>query len=471
MHPFQIIPNEEVDAIHEATLRILGEVGVVLTHPAARAVLTGAGATVREDRVLLPTDTVENALAVCPDSVTLRGRGGAAITLGDGTLHWHNLGGARDVYDPTADDRRPASLTDLRESTILLDAMDRVTSVTPLYTPCDVPGHLMSLAMYRHAMPHTTKPLQGPGVTNAREVGYALRMAEVIGPPGEFLSLAVSPVSPLTFPDDGVEAMMAIAEHGVPFGPLPCPTAGTTAPMSLAGALAQQNAENLTAIVLAQLVHPGLPIIYCGRLAVMEPRTGGILSTVEVGLLSAGTVQLGHRYHLPVNVYGFSTNAYMPDVQNGAERAFNALLPALAGADELSGIGELGAGTISSSVQIVLDNEIAGSVGRAVRGFAVDADTLAVEVIGRVMDGPRNFLAEKHTALMLRAGELFHTRLAERRAWEAWDRAGREGMVERAHAEVNRLLAEHEVPPLAAEQERALDAIMQAADADLRAAI
>lgn len=471
MHPFQIISNEEVDAIHEATLRILGEVGGVLTHPAARAVLTGAGAAVRGDRVLLPPETVEKALAACPDSVTLRGRGGEAVTLGDGTLHWHNLGGARDVYDPTADDRRPASLADLRESTILLDAMDRVTSVTPLYTPCDVPGHLMSLAMYRHAMPHTTKPLQGPGVTNAREVGYALRMAEVIGPPGEVLSLAVSPVSPLTFPDDGVEAMMAIAEHGVPFGPLPCPTAGTTAPMSLAGALVQQNAENLAAIVLAQLVHPGLPIIYCGRLAVMEPRTGGILSTVEIGLLSAGTVQLGHRYHLPVNVYGFSTNAYMPDVQNGAERAFNALLPALAGADELSGIGELGAGTISSSVQIVLDNEIAGSVERAVRGFVVDADTLAVEVIGRVMDGPRNFLAEKHTALMLRAGELFHTRLAERRAWEAWDRADREGMVERAHAEVNRLLAEHEVPPLAAEQERALDAIMQAADGDLRAAI
>jgi trimethylamine--corrinoid protein Co-methyltransferase len=468
MYPFQIISDDEVDAIHTATLRILGEVGIVLSHPAAREVMAGAGAVVQGDRVLLPPDGVMKALAACTDKVVVRGRGGAQITLGDGTLHWHNLGGARDVYDQATGERRPATLADVRESTILLDAMDRATSITPLYTPRDVPGHLMSLAMYRHAIAHTTKPLQGPGVTNAKEAAYAIRMAEVIGPPKEVLSLAVSPVSPLTFPDAAAEAIIAIAQEGIPFGPLPCPTAGTTAPLSLAGALAQQNAENLAAIVLAQLVHPGLPVVYCGRLAVMEPHTGGISSSVENGMLSAGTVRLGHRYHLPVNVYGFSTNAYPPDVQNGYERALNALLPALAGADELSGIGELGAGVISSNAQIVMDNEIAGSVARAVRGFAVDADSLAVEVVGRVMDGARNFLAEKHTAHTLRAGELFQTRLAERGAWESWERGGCKGMAERAQAEAVRILAEHEVPPLTAEQERALDAIMQAADEDLR---
>jgi trimethylamine--corrinoid protein Co-methyltransferase len=467
MRAFQIISDDEVEAIHEATLRILGEVGVVLTHQAARTVLTDAGAVVKGDRVMMPPDTVEAALAGCVERVAVRGRGGTTITLGDGTLHWHNLGGARDVYDPATDDRRPATLADLRESTLLLDAMDRITSITPLYTPRDVPGHLMSLAMYRHAMPHTTKPLQGPGVVNAKEVGYAIRMAEVIGPPTEVLSLAVSPVSPLTFPDDAAEAIIAIAQAGIPFGPLPCPTAGTTAPMSLAGALAQQSAENLAAIVLAECVHPGLPVVYCGRLAVMEPRTGGILSSIEIGMLSAGTVQLGHRYNLPVNVYGFTTNAYTPEVQNGAERAFNALLPALAGADELSGVGEFGAGVISSHVQIVIDNELAGSVERAVRGFAVDADSLAVEVVGSVMDGARNYLAERHTALTLRAGGLFQTRLAERGAWEQWDREGREGMTERALDEVVRILAEHEVPPLTGDQERTLDAIMQAADGDL----
>jgi len=84
------------------------------------------------------------------------------------------------------------------------------------------------------------------------------------------------------------------------------PHAGTTAPFSIAGAIAQQNAEVLAALVLAQLVHPGIPMIYCGRLAMMEPRTGlSVWGGVEMGMASAGTVQIGHHYKLPVNVYGF----------------------------------------------------------------------------------------------------------------------------------------------------------------------
>jgi trimethylamine--corrinoid protein Co-methyltransferase len=135
--------------------------------------------------------------------------------------------------------------------------------------------------------------------------------------------------------------------------------------MFIAGALAQQNAEVLAALVLAQLVRPGLPMIYCGRLAMMEPRTGlSVWGGAELGLASAATVQLGHRYGLPVNVYGFSTNAHSHDVQDGFERGLNAILPALAGADELSGIGEMEAGVMGSYAQMVIDNELAGSVLR-----------------------------------------------------------------------------------------------------------
>ncbi len=185
-------------------------------------------------------------------------------------------------------------------------------------------------------------------------------MAEVIGPPRKYLSLSVSPVSPLTFPHDAAAAIMEIARQGVPFAPLPCPTAGTTAPFTLAGALAQQNAEVLASIVLAQVVHPGLPIIYCGRLAMMEPRTGlSVWGGVELGLASAATVQIGHRYGLPVNVYGLSTNSHSLDIQNGFERSLNAAIPALAGADELSGIGEMEAGVMGSYAQMVCDSEIA----------------------------------------------------------------------------------------------------------------
>jgi trimethylamine--corrinoid protein Co-methyltransferase len=293
-------------------------------------------------------------------------------------------------------------------------------------------------------------------------------MAALIGPPSEVLSLGISPISPLFFPDDVVEAILETARLAIPLSPLPCPTAGATAPMSLAGALAQQNAEVLASVVLAQLVRPGLPVIYAGRLAALEPRTGvSVWGGVELGLVSAATVQLAHRYGLPVNVYGLSTNSNVLDLQNGYERALNAVIPAVAGADELSGIGEMAAGVLGSYAQMVLDNEIASSVRRLRRGVKVDDDTLALDVIAAVMEGSRNYLDQRHTARHLRAGELLFTHLAERRAWEEWARSGREEMAGHAQAEAERLLAEHEVPPLGDERERELDEIMKEAESEL----
>jgi trimethylamine--corrinoid protein Co-methyltransferase len=468
MNLWKVISDEDVDAIHEATLRVLSEVGIILDHTGIKGRLSDSGASISNDRVLLPPEMVEKSIEACVKTVTTRGRGGQEVTLGDGNLHWHNVGGARDVYDPISGQARPATIQDVRDSTTLLDALDQATTITPFFTPQDVPGELMSLAMYRYALPHTTKPLQGPGVQTAREVKYAVDMAEVIGPVKEVLTMSVSPVSPLTFPADLVESMVEIARYRIPFGPLPCPTAGTTAPLSLAGALTQQNSEVLASIVIVQAINPGLPVIYCGRLAMMEPRSGiSVWGGVELGIASAATVQIGHKYGLPVNVYGLSTNAHALEIQSGYERALNAILPALAGADELSGIGEMSAGVMGSYAQMVCDNDIAAGVNRVVRGFSVNDDSLAVDVIRDVMDDQRNFMAQRHIVRYLRSGEILHNTLGIRRPFEEWKREGRDGLAENAQIEAERLLREHEVPPLTNDQEIELDSIMQAAENEL----
>jgi trimethylamine---corrinoid protein Co-methyltransferase len=460
-----------VESIHRATLRILEATGILLTQPEAREILAGQGARIRGERVELPPDVVESALAHCPRQATIRGRDGQPVTFGEGQLHWHNLGGAAQVYEPGSGRCRAATLQDVRDSTRLLDALPNVSTITPFFTPQEVWGPLMSLSMYRHALPHSTKPIQGPGTQTPAEVRYTARMASVIGPPVEVLSLGISPLSPLILPDDVAGAIIETARLGITFGPLPCPTAGATAPMSMAGALAQQNAEVLAAIVLAQAVKPGLPVIYCGRLAMMEPRTGvSVWGGVELGLVSAATVTLAHYYGLPVNVYGFSTNSHSLDLQSGYERALNAIAPALAGADELSGIGEMAAGVAGSYAQMVCDDEIAATVGRLVRGFAVDDDALALELIDQVSRGSHNYLDRRHTVRYLRAGEVLSTHLAERRPYQEWQRSGAQLMAGRAQAEARRLLAEHQVPPLTAEQEQELDDIMAEAARELGAA-
>ncbi len=458
----------EVESIHQASLKILAEIGVVLTESKARQLLYAVGAKIQQKQVLLPPGLVETCIKQAGKHVIIRGRSGMVKTLADGNLYFHNLGGAPNVYDPASGKRRQATLRDVRDATRLLDALANCHTITPFFTPTDVPGGIMSLAMYRHALPYTLKPLQGPGVQNSAEVRYAVKMAEVVGSPEEMLTLSLSPVSPLAIPDHEAEAIIEIAKSGIPFGPLPCPTAGTTAPFSIAGAIAQQNAEILAALVLAQLVRPGLPMIYCGRLAMMEPRTGlSVWGGVELGMASAGTVQVGHSYGLPVNVYGFSTNAHILDAQNGFERALNAILPALAGADELSGIGEMEAGVMGSFAQMVADNEFAGSILRARKGLGAQADELAVDVIAAVMANTRNFLGQKHTMKYLKSGEVFITRLAERSSWETWEMGGRQGLPERAQAEAERILRDHQVAPLEAAQERELDAILSAAEHEL----
>jgi len=274
--------------------------------------------------------------------------------------------------------------------------------------------------------------------------------------------VGISPISPLTFPDDIAEAMLEAARLGMILGPLPCPILGATSPMSIAGGLTQQNAEVLAAVVLAQLAQPGLPIIYKGRLSVMDARTGlSVWGNPEIGLISAATVEIGHHYGLPVDVYGLSTNAHTSDIQSGYERTLNALVPVLAGADEISGVGEMEGGVTSSLAQMVIDDEILSSVGRIRRGFEVDGEALAVEVIGEVMGSSCNFLAEKHTVRYLRRGEVLQPRLAGRENWAEWEAAGRRGLLERAEEKALELLASHEAPPLSEEQQAALREVIR----------
>ena len=462
--PFPFLQEEEVKQIHEATLRVLSDVGVVLDDDEGRTLLLDHGAALEKDRVRLPAELVESCLKRCPARVLIRGRNGQAI-LGDGALHVHNLGGARDVLDCPGGTLRPATSQDVATSARLLDALENVTSVTPLYTPRDVPSEMMALTMFEQTARNTLKPLSGPGVTSVRDVRLLHEMIQVILGDPPAVTLSASPVSPLNFCGEVVPVILEIARSRIPLGPLPCPNVGATAPMSLAGALVLQNAEVLACIALAQLISPGLPIVYCGRLSVLNMRSGApIWGNPEVGILSAATVQLGHIYGLPVNVYGLAGSGFSPDMQSGYERAINALAPALAGADELSGVGEMAGGIYSANFQMVIDDEIFGMVRRVRRGFEVNPDSLAVDVIAHAMQGGRNFLAEQHSRKYLRQGEIWQSRLGvPESSWEQWYYSGAKTILERAQAEAERLLVTHQVPPLPDEQSRELDAILNSA--------
>lgn len=465
MQPLKFLSDDEVKAMHEATLQVMSEVGIIWTHQPSLDILLDAGCTIKNNRVLMPPDLVMDSVAKANKRPKIRGRNGTVNELGGGDLYFHNLGGARDVFDARTGTRRAATNEDCVNAIRLLDALPNCNNITPFFTPPDVENEMMALHMFRHALSNTSKPVQGPGIQFGHEVKYAVEMAAVIGIEPHELTLSLSPVSPLTMHDVAAQAIMDMAEAGVIHANLPAPTGGATSPMTITGSLVQQNAETLAPLVLAQILNPGCGVVYCGRLGMLEPRTGLIWAGVELGISSAATVQLGHYYGFAVNVYGFSTNAHTLDAQNAFERGLNASLPALAGADELSGIGEMEAGVMGSFAQMVLDNELAKSVHRQRQGLSADAEHLAVEIIGNVMDTNRNYLASKHTLKHLRAGEMALIKFAERNSWDTWeDKMGRKQMADYAIDEAERILREHQPEPLDPAQEAELDRILAAAE-------
>jgi len=117
MTPWKVLNSDDIESIHQATLHVLSEVGIILSHQEFREKLVDAGASIKEERVLLPPEMVESAIESCGKTVTIRGRNEQTANLGDGTLHWHNVGGARDVYDPRSGKSRRATIQDVRDST------------------------------------------------------------------------------------------------------------------------------------------------------------------------------------------------------------------------------------------------------------------------------------------------------------------------------------------------------------------
>jgi len=193
-------------------------------------------------------------------------------------------------------------------------------------------------------------------------------------------------------------------------------------------------------------------------------RTGNALfGAPEGGLLAAAISQIGTElYGIPPQAIGLDSDGFSFG-DSMFQKAQNLAFQAMAGGKLIIGAGCVEATMALSPIQLVVDDELMAIARRWVRGIVVDDETLAVDAIDRV--GPRgDFLADDLTIAYLRSGELLDTELFERGSREAWEAKGGRTLEQRAADTARRILAEHEVPPLPAEVERELDAIVARAD-------
>jgi trimethylamine--corrinoid protein Co-methyltransferase len=473
-------PEADLDAIHEATLRLLAEVGVVFPEAEAQALLAAAGAGVDPDTgvVRLPPRLVEDALAAAPRDVLLAGRDAARDVLCDGgDVHLTLDGTGAYTLDHRTGERRASTMQDLADASLVADAAEEVGVVWNIVSAADAPPNTQVLDELATCLAHTGKHVQGE-VQRADEVPYVMEMLAAAAESGRwdaarpFFSIVYCPVPPLQHEPEMLGAGIALAREGVPMCVYSMGLAGATAPITLAGAVMQANAEILSAIVLFQLVRPGLGCIYVADTGVLDMRAGLYAAAPpESVLVTQAMVGLARRYDLPVMATGFTGDANEFSFMSGSDAGMTALTSSLMGPDLLCGAGMHDGAQMLSLPKILLDCELFRQCRRVRAGMTVDEGHLMADVVAAVGPGG-HYLRARETRQFLRRGELHVPRLLLREQYESWS-AERVGQtrpspeVERAVAAVEEILATHRPKPLPAGAEERIAAAIAAAGRDL----
>ena len=224
----------------------------------------------------------------------------------------------------------------------------------------------------------------------------------------------------------------------------------------MAGCLAQQHAEVLASFVIAGATRPGTPVMYCSRINPLDLRRAvSSWGGPEVGIASAAATQLAHRIGFTCDAYGLCTSASVLDPAYAYQRMANAMIPALAGTDILSGVGNLDSGLAGCLEAAVIDDEMIGLIKHIVRGYEVTPETLAFDVMREVIPQRRHVPGgHAHRARDAQGRDLG----AQAGRFDRRPRPGERGGARRV--QVTEILRRHEVAPLPDDVLRHLDEIV-----------
>jgi trimethylamine--corrinoid protein Co-methyltransferase len=468
----EVLSADELGDIQSATLHVLEHVGVAFPSERALRIFAEHGAQVETDSqvVRLPPDLVLEAMSHAPRSYLLSGRHEGTDLLLDGTESFFGTDGCgTDTVDFETGERRPSTKADVARMARVADALSSIAFYWPMVSAQDY-GRMAPLHELDASFRNTVKHVQTETVMGAKPAQYAVRMAEAIaGDKGRMrarppLSVCICTIAPLGQDKHGIEAGMVYAQAGIPVGFMSMPTMGSTAPAATGGALVVGNAELVSALVLMQLVAPGAPVFYSLCASVMDPRTADYMVGIpEKYLCNTAAAQLGHDWGVPVLAGAFAMDSPEPaSWQLGRDSVYTALMVALAGADMAEGLGMVEASTLLVPEQIIFDDEIYHSHRILADGIDSSAKGLALDVIAAVGPGG-HFLGQTHTRDRVHdiwIPELTHPRVP----------LGGEsppGVRQRARAQLDKILADHQPEPLEETVKAELQAILDAATRDL----
>jgi len=457
--PLEILTQEQLDAIHRGTLEVLWVTGVRMEHKRALQLLEKNGCRVdyQNGRAYFPPGLVEDCLRRAPSSFPARARDpGNTLMLGGDTLYFAPAPGQMDTWEP-----RTATRKEYYDGVKVLDALSTLhffTTYTPYFGFQGVPpcmGMLESLA----ARVRNSSKFVVAGHSNNSEI-FAISMAQALGI--EVIGTCTA-APPLTFYQDAIDSAFRLAEAGMPVRVVGAPVMGGSAPATVAGSMVSNLAEVMAALVLVQLIRPGARVLVLDFAMPMNMKTGApAFGSMEVCMHIAAFNQIFRKYGVPTyNADGYP-GSKMPDYQSGYEKAFRALTTGLSGGSARPLHGGVYGELSHHPVQAILDDDIAGMVGRFLQGITVNDETLAIDLIEEVGPIPGHFLNKPHTRKWWKL-EQFTPKAADRLTYPEWMNTGKKGCLDYARDRMEHILAIHKPTPLTPGQEEDVERILEEA--------
>ncbi len=466
--PTRAISDDEVEAIHRASLRVLAEIGLDFLDPDAREHLKRAGADVREgsERVRFDPAMIEEVVRTVPAEFTLHARNRERhLRIGGSWTAFGTVGSPPNVADLDRG-RRIGHREDYQNLLRLGQSLNSVHFLAGYpVEPVDVHHGVRYLHATHDALTLMDKAIHCYSLGRQRnlDVLEMVRIARGVDDatldvePSVFTVVNTS--SPLRLDTPMSQGVIAFAERNQIVCITPFTLSGAMAPVTLAGALVEQNAEALAGIVLTQVVRPGAPVIYGGFTSNVDMQSGApAFGTPEAMRTSMIGGQLARRYGVPYRSSNVNA-ANALDAQAAYESVFSLWGAIMGGVNLLMhGAGWMEGGLHASYEKMILDAALLGMVEAFLEPVVVDDDTLALEAMAEVGPGG-HFFGVGHTQSRFKTA--FHKPLlSDWRNYETWQEAGSPELPSKANRIWKELLAAYEPPPMDPAIREELDAFV-----------
>jgi trimethylamine--corrinoid protein Co-methyltransferase len=445
----ELLTGGEVEGIHEASLEILEQVGILVRNEKARTIFVthGSRSDPKSGVVRIPRRVVEKHIKLFVPSFTFRGRDpDFDRTIPESRPLIVTGSSAPNIIDPFTGKERRATSTDIANIAFLINELPGfdVFSISTLAE--DAPKGQLSLSRFYPALKNCLKPVRSntpnmKDLLDVLELGSQIAGGEDAYREHPIINHHYCPViSPLTMDVESTEAVIYLTEKRLPVYGTIVPNAGITAPMTLAGTLALGNAEFLALSSFQQMIQPETPLIYAVLSTAADMRTGGYApGAIETSILQMAHSQMARFYKVPSGGYIGLTNAHTNDAQSGYETGMNVTAAYCAGTDLFNMGGLLGSLMAFDYAKAVIDNEIALMLKHLNRRLPISEETLALNLISERGPGG-SYMESTHTLQHMR-NSVFYPDVATRDMRQIWEEKGSQEACTRALQKAKQILS------------------------------